>query len=251
VIDKKYYALDELAAQFSCHVLDLVHLGATAKLPLYALADGWWMELWHLETYELDPHGGPERKLIRERSKKASPQSITGPVRLYPASLARLEANPAARESEFMASGPPDDHTDFDDDEKVIEDLGYEYRRVMKLDGEQQDGVPLANCRLVVMDDDLQLVHKLLANKTVMSQTKEKRLLREIALLSVLLSEKANNLKIDNKPNVSQIAESAKETLDKLAAQSVYKNVLVSGGLSLTNLKDSISEGLKLLFGKI
>jgi hypothetical protein len=73
-----------------------------------------------------------------------------------------------------------------------------------------------------------------------LSETERTKLLKQIGLLALVLSEKSNIYKIGNRPNASQIAEGVKTLLD-LLPDANRKGVLSS------SIRDSIHDGLDLL----
>ena len=73
------------------------------------------------------------------------------------------------------------------------------------------------------------------------SETERVKLLKQIGVMAILLSKKSNKLQKNiDKPNVSQIAEVLQVELDAMPDAN-------RKGLSVSNLRASISEGLKLL----
>lgn len=143
-IKKDYYALEELASGKVTRQ-DLIQLGANGRLALYALADGWHVELWGQE-FEDDPiFGHPAQVAIGPPHKFSDAETVTGPVRLFTETLARYEANPTTTERKFVAPcddrGPPE----FD----------YEYRLSDLVNGQPQAAISIGACQLVVMRYDL------------------------------------------------------------------------------------------------
>ena len=78
-------------------------------------------------------------------------------------------------------------------------------------------------------------------DKMELSETEREKLLKQIGVLAILLSKKSNTLGTSTgKPNVSQIAEAVLVELDTMHDAN-------RKGLSNSNLRASISEGLELL----
>ena len=73
-----------------------------------------------------------------------------------------------------------------------------------------------------------------------LSETERTKLLKQIGLLALVLSEKSKTYKISNRPNANQIAEGVKTLLD-LLPDANRKGVLSS------SIRDSIRDGLDLL----
>lgn len=152
---RDYFPLRDLATQ-ALTVADLIHLGATGRLPIYVLADGWHVEVWKQSMKEVDPRdpmyaAGITAVPEGEPFKASDISSIVAPVRLIPETLARLEANPSATEHRFLVT--PND---------AAPEYVSEFRLVGGVDGKQQPPVDLANCTLVVMRRDLPLLEELI-----------------------------------------------------------------------------------------
>jgi hypothetical protein len=78
-------------------------------------------------------------------------------------------------------------------------------------------------------------------DKMELSETEREKLLKQVGVLAILLSKKSNALGTSTgKPNVSQIAEAVLRELDTMPDAN-------RKGLSNSNLRASISEGLELL----
>lgn len=153
---KRYYSLADAAERCKCSTTDLVHLGARGELPIYALADGWRVEVWGKEAVLMDPDGceivgPPDPRLgatetvcaIGPEFKASLVETVVGPVRLHPATLAKYEANPAIKEYRFV--GPMNSNAP---------ELEYEYRLAGVLEGYPQNGIAIGNCVLLVTVDD-------------------------------------------------------------------------------------------------
>lgn len=125
---RKYLSIEDAANRASVAVMDLIHLASNGELPIYALADTW-----------------PARAYIEGEDGEwcsASPngQTISGPVRLYPADLQRYEGNCDATITRVMRR-----NGDGFEDADLASD--WEYR----LTGTP---VSLAKCKLVIMMED-------------------------------------------------------------------------------------------------
>lgn len=152
---RDYFSLRDLATQ-ALTVADLIHLGATGRLPIYALADGWHVEVWKQSMVEVDARDPMYAAGITEIPEgaafKASDVSrIVAPVRLFPETLARFEANPSATERRFLVT--PND---------AAPEYVSEFRLVDEFAGQPQPHVALAQCTLVVMRRDLPQMEKLI-----------------------------------------------------------------------------------------
>jgi hypothetical protein len=73
-----------------------------------------------------------------------------------------------------------------------------------------------------------------------MTESERTRLLKQVAVLSLILAEKVKRYRRGQKPNANQIADSVAEMLDALPGANKY-------GLSSTNIRGSIAEGVALL----
>jgi len=129
-LKRLYLGLDELQAKFSVSSEDVIHFGAHGGLPVYVLADSWTVIAYvlHQDSGEWQP---------------ASPSiTISGPLRLHPATLLRLEANSSAVISSVMGDTGKADEYEPDED--------WEYRLV-------GGGRSLQGCKLVIMSRDFKL----------------------------------------------------------------------------------------------
>lgn len=128
---KLYIGLDELQAKFSVSSEDVIHFGAHFGLPVYVLADNW-----AVIAYVLHQEDG-------EWQPASLSMSISGPHRLHPATLLRLEANSSAVISSVMGDSGKTGEYEPDED--------WEYRFV-------GGGRSLQGCKLVIMSRDFKLV---------------------------------------------------------------------------------------------
>jgi hypothetical protein len=73
-----------------------------------------------------------------------------------------------------------------------------------------------------------------------MTESERTRLLKQVAVLSLILAEKVKRYRRGQKPNANQIADSVAEILDALPDANKH-------GLGSTNIRGSIAEGVALL----
>ena len=126
-LQRLYLGLDELQAKYLVSADDVIHFGAHCGLPVYVLADNW-----TVIAYVLHQDSG-------EWQPASFSMTISGPHRLHPATLLRLEANSSAVISSVMGdSGKTDEYEP---------DGEWEYRFV-------GDGRSLQGCKLVLMSRD-------------------------------------------------------------------------------------------------
>jgi|GEM_PF-6930219 len=145
-LKKKHFQLTEVAEKLGCTLSDLIHVGAIGELPIYALADGWSVNIFGIVVSNgTDDYG--RSTLVENPPLKKSPFPfvITGPVEMYPDTLRRYEANPRAREYKFIAP-TPDQKDEFD---------RFEYQLVDGSHGQDLSGKHIGECLLVVMLDDV------------------------------------------------------------------------------------------------
>ena len=146
MLEKEYYSLEDAAPILKCKAGDLIHLGANDKLPIFALACDWWVELYCCNDplYPTDPYGNEVLPRERDFHKTGIPFQVSGPVRLYPETLLKYEASDSATAKRFVA--PHDDDAP---------EGYYEYRLCAEGDNKPQHDVALSTCVLVVMATDL------------------------------------------------------------------------------------------------
>lgn len=140
---KQYYSLEEAAHLTGLSRDDLIHFGATGKIKIWALADGWLVNFYAIDLIE--GHSGTARG--DEVKKSLTPYRISGPVQLYAETLVRIEANPDAKATRFVAPFSPEADLDHDI---------YEYRACTESSiDEQPYSIEIGKCRLVVFNEDL------------------------------------------------------------------------------------------------
>jgi hypothetical protein len=102
--------------------------------------------------------------------------------------------------------------------------------------------IKISECKMVVLAEDLEIFqHDKTEPTTVpLSENERDKLLKQIGLLALVLAEKSNRYKRGKKPNAFQIAKDAQLIID--AAELPGKK-----GTGSSELRDSISQGLKLL----
>jgi hypothetical protein len=86
-----------------------------------------------------------------------------------------------------------------------------------------------------------EFISKLNEQEKPLNERREQTLLKQIGALSLLLSEKSGRYKRGDFPNASQIAKAAEDMLSALGDRA---NTM---GVSQSNLRESIADGLKLL----
>lgn len=135
----RYSPIDEVAAKSGTSVLEIIHAAAHGDFPVYVLADNW-----KVSAFTMDQESGTWMPA------SPKPSSYTGPVRLYPRDLMRLEANPSAEITELM--GDTAGYVGYEPDEE------WQYRL---MDGP----ISLNKCMLVMMAKDLNPLRKATAKQ--------------------------------------------------------------------------------------
>lgn len=85
-----------------------------------------------------------------------------------------------------------------------------------------------------------------------LSAIERANLQKQIAVLAMLLSEKTPKFKLGDKPNYKQLAQAVQGLLDEIAKvlAAIDQHELNRYGVSATELRENMSVGVKLLFGK-
>jgi hypothetical protein len=179
-IRKKYYPLDEAALMLNCKPADLIHLGVQDKLPVYALADGWYAHVWAREIEDsVSIYGETEQTLgsPMRMSPPNAPQTLNGPMRLQVETLLRYEANADAVTNSFVA---PYDAT-------FAPEHINEYRLCNPNNPTQSVEIAIKTCKLVVLDQDLQSInkHSQSALEKPLGETEKKSLLRMVIGMAI------------------------------------------------------------------
>lgn len=124
----RYSPIDEVAVKTGTSVAEIIHAAAHGDFPVYVLAYNW-----NVSAFTMDQESGTWI------SSSLKPSTYTGPIRLYPHDLMRLEANPSAEITELM--GDTAGYIGYEPDEE------WQFRLV--------DGpISLKNCTLVMMSTD-------------------------------------------------------------------------------------------------
>ena len=177
MLEKEYYKLNEAASILECSSEDIIHLGANDKLPIFALAYGWWVELYYCDYSPYSEYDPEERFLhVKEDFRTLGPPfPVSGPVRLYTQTLKRYEASHSAAARRFVAPR-------IDDGPEGI----YEYRLCAEGRGKPQRDVALSTCVLVVTAKDLQALKdpQLINSERPLGKRERDTLLNVIAALA-------------------------------------------------------------------
>lgn len=136
--DRRYFFFEEVAHLASVGLSELIHLAAHGCFPAYVLADNWDA----LAFIRNDETGN------WVQASPSMPCGVSGPLRLYPSDLQRLEGNPAAIITKLMG-----DTAGYDEHEPEED---WQYRLV-------GDGVSLDVSKLVMMANDLQTLNGVIA----------------------------------------------------------------------------------------
>lgn len=97
-----------------------------------------------------------------------------------------------------------------------------------------------ATIEFKVIREQLKTAEQELSEKNHITESDRTKLLKQIAVMALLLAEKSNKFKRSNVPNALQIANEVQEILDA----GTFNN---RKGTGSTEIRNSISEGLKLL----
>ncbi len=147
-VKKRYQTLEKIAHVTTFSRADLIHLGARGELKIWVLADGWLVELYGINLVE-DSSGVVTGNVV---NKLYTPYRISGPVQLYPETLVRIEADPKAKVTRFVAELIPEADQEYD---------AYEYRvcRESSVDINRHN-IAIDEWTLVVFDEDLPVMMK-------------------------------------------------------------------------------------------
>jgi hypothetical protein len=238
---KPYLTLKETAEKLERDQEEIIILGAQGNIPIYVLPKGWKADRYTYiddETADDDPISLPSNpEKLWSTVNNYSQSELLTPVRLHQYTLILLAADPDATTKYFY------------DSSYTHENAINEYRLNGDAEGNTLEKVSLKTCTLVIMVGDIHKLLNLQSKNKITSEKQEKQvegkrcqsLLKQIAILSLLLSVKITKYKLGDKPNASKIDEAIQALLEEIGPD------LKTHGLKPSSVRGNISKGLKLL----
>jgi hypothetical protein len=121
--------------------------------------------------------------------------------------------------------------------------LLYEFRPRRLFDSTYPEPIKIRECKMVVLAEDLERFQQnsaSISKPATLTENERGKLLKQIASLALLLSEKSNKYKRGEKPIASRLAEDVGLIFDAFEFEG-------KKGAGNSELRDSIAKGVKLL----
>lgn len=237
-----WHSLADVANSLDCAETQLLKVIHKHELPLYVMPNNWYAHLWtfnrdeHDEQYQLIEF---EHEKFHISSDALKPQRMNAPLPLSKRDVHTLNIKGTLNEDVFVAN----------DIVKSDGSVAAYFKLCTSEDYNQNFVASISFEDVVVRDDCLEKLKKIVSDTPItkpISDNQKDKLHRMIGLLTLLISEKAMKYKNDDKPNFKNISEDLIIELKKLDKENKLETV----GLSDTNLRSTMSDGVKLLFGK-
>jgi hypothetical protein len=252
----EWHSIPELESILSCGATQLIKLIKDNDLPLHVKPNSWYAHLWgytrnhsdELDTnfIELDKKAIQHDNLIEfdhERFQLSSdiskPARPTEPLALSKRNIEVLATKGTISEDIFIVNDTVNSDGSIVAYYKLCDPKDYKKNFVASISLED----------LVIGNDYVEKLKKIVAVTPItkpISDNQKNKLHRMIGLLALLISKKAPKYSNDGKPNFTNISEDLLKELKEIDKE----NKLETLGLSDTNLRTAMSDGIKLLYGK-
>lgn len=239
---KFWHNLTDVAYELSCEEAQLVKLMQKHKKPLYVIPSNWYAHIW---TQQLDDNHDQDDTIIfshetfKLSSDKSKPAYPNEPLPLSSNNIQVLAIKGVFSEDIFVANDAVKSDGSVMAYYKLCDSLDYKQNYVAHLSFED----------IVVRDEDFKMLEKIVLEtpfEKPISDNQKDKLYRVIGSLTLLISTKTEKYSNSGKPNFTNISADILKTLK----DTEKDNNLETLGLSDTNLRTAMSDGIKLLYGK-
>lgn len=237
-----WYSLSELACMLNCSATQLVKLIQNNKLPLHVIPDNWYAHLWTYNRDENDELSDViefDHETFKLSSDILKPAHPVEPLPLSMKNIQTLSIKGAINEDVFVANDTVNSDGSIVAYFKLCAPQDYKQNFVASISFED----------VVIRNDYFEKLKKIVSETPItkpISDNQKDKLHRIIGLFTLLLSKKATKYSNGGKPNFTSISEDLLKELKELDKE----NKLETLGLSDTNLRSTMSDGVKLLYGK-
>ena len=245
---KKFYSFQELADIENCNAKVLVDLAAQNLFPVFISANNWYGHTWKKLNPSNDSLNDDYQnqedinfgEWILDTPLEKPIQLNNSLLLLKASSLVSYQLNNIANVASFEAG----------DAIKGPDEYSFEFRLCNPLDFSKPYEINLKDHALVVMNDSLPRIRKLLLKKTeqelsTLTDSEQTKLLKIIGALALVITKSSNKYTNGVNPNVSQISEAILQAFSDIEKSN--QDIFEKKGMGSTNLKDAITAGLKKL----
>lgn len=238
-----WHNLADVANTLGCGETQLLKLiQENKKLPLHVTPHNWYAHLW---TYKRDENDDLSKVIeFNHETFKLNSDILkpAHPVKPLPLSIQNIQAlsiKGAINEDVFAANDAIKSDGSIVSYFKLCDPQDYKKNFVAQLSIED----------VVIRDNCFEKLKTIVSETPItkpISDNQKDKLHRIIGLITLLLSKKATKYSNGDKPNFTNISEDLLKELKELDKE----NKLETLGLSDTNLRSTMSDGVKLLYGK-